>query len=305
MRILVTGATSFTARHLWPLLAETWPEARLFGTGIEATAPRAPGGLDYRQADVGDRESLKAIVKHARPTHVFHLAGISHPDADLCYRVNLEGTRNLIEGVGECETQPLVVMVSSAAVYGLTRPEESPVVEETPLRPAGAYGSSKAAAEIAALAAHRQGRARVIVARPFNLLGPGLPLGLAASDFLVQALAIRAGAAVPELRVGNLEPQRDFVDVRDVVRAYVLLAGRPDLAGRVFNVASGVGVTIRALLEGLLDACGVEATITVDPERLRPVQVTTQAGSPRALLAETGWSPEIPLDRSLSDMAAD
>ena len=196
-----------------------------------------------------------------------------------------------------------MVVVSSAAVYGLTRPEESPVREDTPLRPATFYGASKAAAEQFALALHRRGLVRVAVARPFNLVGPGLRAGFAPSDFLAQALAIRAGGP-SEIRVGNLEPRRDFVDARDAARAYVALAGAGAAWGEAWNVASGHPVAIGDLLERVLRAAGAQARIVPDPPGCGRVEVMDQVGDPARLERLTGWRPRIALDESLRDMAA-
>jgi GDP-4-dehydro-6-deoxy-D-mannose reductase len=153
------------------------------------------------------------------------------------------------------------------------------------------------------LAMHRRGELRVTVARPFNLVGPGLRPGFAPSDFVAQACAIRDGRSGPELRVGDLTPRRDFVDVRDAVRAYVALLERADLAGRAFNVATGRAVAVRSVLDLALAATGVSAAVAVDPARVRAVDVPEQAGDPGALREATGWSAAIPLERSIADMA--
>ncbi len=295
-RVLVTGACSFTGRHLLPRLAG----ATLVATDL---APTGPPGADYRPADLTDRARTRELVAAARPDLVLHLAGASGADADLCYAVNLGATRNLLEACAALPATPRVVLVSSAAVYGLTRPEESPVREDTPLRPVTAYGASKAAAELHALAMHRRGIVRVAVARPFNLVGPGLRAGFAPSDFMAQALAIRAGAP-PEIRVGDLEPRRDFVDVRDAVHAYLALAGAETAWGEAWNVASGRPVAIRDLLERVLRAAGAEARIVTDPARTGRVEVMDQVGDPTRLERLTGWRPGLGLDESLRDMAA-
>jgi GDP-4-dehydro-6-deoxy-D-mannose reductase len=298
-RILVTGAASFTARHLVPLLRAHAPSAELWGSDVVDVALE---GMRSVPADLADAAAARALVRAAEPTHVLHLAGVSTPDPDRCYAVNLDGTRRLLEACAAMPRPAAVVVVSSAAVYGLTRPAESPVREDTPLRPVTPYGASKAAAEIAALSMHRRGLVPVTVVRPFNLVGPGLREGFAPSDFMAQARALRGAPGAALIRVGNLEPRRDFVDVRDAARAYLALLEHDDLRGRVFNVASERPVAVRALLEGVLAAVGVQAAIEVDPARVRPVEVVEQVGDPGALHAACGWSADIPLERSLRDM---
>ncbi len=313
-RVLVTGALSFTARHLLPLLAggdgasaapreepRPAPPAaeRLVASDVAASGP---AGLEYYAADLTDRAQARELAHLARPDLVFHLAGVTSADADRCYAVNLHATRHLLEACAALAEPPAVVVISSAAVYGLTRPGESPVGEATPLRPVTAYGASKAAAEVFALSLHRRGALRVAVARPFNLVGPGLGAGFAPADFVRQALAIRAGAP-PEIRVGDLEPRRDFVDVRDATRAYVALARTGAAWGETFNVASGRPVAIRELLARVLAAVGVEARIVPDPARAGRVEVREQVGDPGALARATGWRAALALDESLRDMA--
>jgi GDP-4-dehydro-6-deoxy-D-mannose reductase len=320
-RVLVTGANSFTARHLLARLGSRPAPAgagrlrlaredgrqtagpddfELAGFGFgPAPAPRIP----YREVDLRDREAVRLAVQAAAPELVFHLAGIASPDEGLCYAVNLDGTRHLLEACARLSPAPRVLVVSSSAVYGQTRPGESPVREETPLRPVTAYGASKAAAEISALSFHRRGLLPVIVARPFNLVGPGLPAGLAPADFMAQALRIREGAAPPEIRAGNLAPRRDYVDARDAARAYLELAASDEAPGSAFNVASGRAVAIADLLQMILDAAGVAARVTTDPDRLRPVDVLEQVGDASAIRRLAGWAPEIPLEDSLRDMA--
>ena len=315
-RVLVTGAGSFSARHLLPLLASLAGAPEVFATDARAAGPRgmletvpdiipgaAPVAPPFRPADLTDSSAARMLIEWARPDTVFHLAGVSATDAATCFAVNLGGTKHLLEACMGSAHVPAVLLVSSASVYGLTAPEESPVGERTPLRPLTPYGASKAAAELFALTLHRRGELNVAVARPFNLIGPGLRPGLAPSDFMAQALAIRAGRAAPEIRVGNLEPRRDFVDVRDAVRAYAAIVAQAGCFGEAWNVASGRPVSIRALLEAILAASGVQASIHEDAARLRPIEVMEQVGDVSALARATGWSATVPLEQSLRDMA--
>jgi len=300
-RVLVTGAGSFTARHLLALLARETPAARLHGSDV---APCGVGGVEDHPCDLTDPRAARALIEAVAPDLVYHLAGVSARDAETCLAVNLGGTRHLLEACAARSSPPAVVVVSTAAVYGLTRPDETPVRESTPLRPITSYGASKAAAELLALSMHRRRLLPVVVVRPFNLVGPGLRAGFAPSDFLAQALAIRDRGAPPELRVGNLDARRDFVDVRDAVRAYRLLATEPRCQGEAWNVATGRGVPVRDLLAAILRAVGVTPMVVADPARRRPVEVLEQSGDAGALARATGWTPEIALERSLRDMAA-
>jgi len=299
MRVLVTGAGSFTARYLLPRLATGSSATEVVLTDL--VLPPRPRAAFFA-ADLTERDATEKLIRHLSPQRVVHLAGVSDPEPDRCFAVNLQGTRHLLEACAGLPAPPLVLVVSSAAVYGLTQPGETPVREEVPLRPVTPYGASKAAAELAALSMHRRGQIPVTIVRPFNLIGRGLPSGLAPSDFVARAHALQQRGGRGEIRTGNLDSRRDFVDVRDAVRAYADLVFREDLAGRVFNVASGRAVPVRYLLERILAAVGVEARITVDAALVRGCEVLEQAGEPSALRGATGWSADIPLETSIADM---
>ena len=293
MRVLVTGALSLSGKAA---------VAHLSGLGHEvyATDMAAEADGKYRASNLTDPASLKQVCDWAQPKGVLHIAGVAARDRDLCFEVNVQGMKNLF---GSLPQPARIVTVSSSAVYGLTRDDESPLGEDIPLRPAGAYGESKAAGEQEALAEHGRGEHRISVVRPFNLLGRGLRLGLAPADFLEQIRRIRAGEAAPLLRVGNLEARRDYIDVRDAVSAYTEVLLRPDLGGEVFNAASGSAVRIRDILELLLEVSGTEVAVEVDPAKLRPVEVLLQSGDSSKLRAATGWAPHYSLRESLADMA--
>lgn len=297
-RILVTGAASFTAAYLLPLL-DGCGGCTVFCSDSKASqeGERATLGADLTSA-----RAVQALVDEVRPDLVFHLAGVAGGDDALCWSVNLSGTRHLLDACASLSADTRVLFVSSAAVYGLTRADENPVREDTPLRPVTSYGASKAAAEFAGLSMHRRGRLQVKVARPFNLVGPGLRPGFAPSDFMARVASFRGRPGIHEITVGALDPSRDFVDVRDAVRAYVGL-GLDDAGwGEVYNVASGRPVRIRDLFDAVSAACGVRARPVEAPDRRR-VEVLDQVGDPSRLRSLTGWRAEIPLERSLADMA--
>jgi GDP-4-dehydro-6-deoxy-D-mannose reductase len=286
----VTGAAGFVAG---------WLAEHLRACGD--TVVRVDADVDVRDG-AAVRESLTA----AAPEVVYHLAGLAHvgrswEDPVPTFLVNALGTLNVLEAAAACSTPPTVLVVSSAEVYGSA--DGAALSEEAPLRPVSPYASSKAAAEFVALQEHLGRGIPVVRARPFNHVGPGQ-----SPDFVVSALARRivaaeraGGGAVP---VGNLDAERDFTDVRDVVRAYRLLVerGRP---GEAYNVASGSAVRVRDVAEHLaaLARCPVE--LVVDPSLVRPVDVPVLLGDATRLRAETGWVPEIPLEQTLVDVLED
>jgi GDP-4-dehydro-6-deoxy-D-mannose reductase len=263
-------------------------------SGFEVHALGRSGG------DVTDRQAMNELVGGARPTHVFHLAGIREGGLDELLRVNVCGTVNVLEAVADEAPGTRVVVVGSAAEYGETTHE--PVDEDHPLQPRTDYGIAKAAQELAAAGVAVRRDVDLIRLRLFNVIGPGEPTSFVASAVAARIAAIRAGTASPPLQTGDLSTRRDFVDVRDAVRAFRLAATRGE-AGAVYNVCSGTATPIRTLVEKLLAMADIEVAIesTAEPTALN---VRGYAGSADRLRAAAGWAPEISLVDSLSDVFA-
>lgn len=287
MRAFVTGASGFVGSWLVPHLREAGDEV------VEAT-----GSLD-----VTDFVQTAAAVVAAEPEVVYHLAGFSQVGAswrapDEALRVNALGTLAVIEGALACPVRPAVLVVSSAEVYGRVRPEDLPLTEEAPLRPVSPYAVSKASAELVGLAAYRAHGLRVVTVRPFNHVGPGQD-----PSFVVSAIAkriVEAGrVGESAIRVGNLSARRDLTDVRDVVRAYRLLAAKGE-AGLVYNVCSGTDVPIAQVVDQLMDIAGLRLDLRGDPALSRPADVPVLRGDASRLRQRTGWLPQIELAETLA-----
>jgi len=299
MRVLVTGATGFVGRHLLPALREAGHEPIALGGPQDAPPAVA--------LDLQDAEAVRAAVAAAAPDGIVHLAGqafvpqsVADPLGTLA--VNATGTAHLLEAARACDKPVRVLVVSSAEVYGIQRPERMPLDETAQVRPGNAYAASKMAAETYALAWHRSYGLDTLVARPFNHIGPGQDVRFVVASFARQLAEIAAGAP-PLMRVGNLEAQRDFLDVRDVVAAYVLLLanGRP---GEVYNISSGRAVAIREVLRQLITIARVPVEIRDDPERMRASDLPILSGDATKLRVETGWEPQYSLAASLRDIYA-
>lgn len=293
MKAVVTGAAGFVGRHLVAWLEEA---------GDEVVPTDRNDGLD-----VLDLDALRSFLAEQRPQVVYHLAGQADVGGSWSspvdtFRVNAEGTLKLLlaavdAGVGR------VVAVASADVYGRVDERDLPIGEDRPLAPVSPYGASKAAADLLALQAHLGHELGVVRARPFNHLGPGQ-----SDRFVTAALASRIArnelTGAREVPVGNLSARRDFTDVRDVVRAYRLLAERGE-AGAAYNVCSGRDVAIQVLADQLCGLAESPMDLVVDPELVRPVDTPVLRGDPTRLQAATGWTPEIPLDQTLRDVLDD
>lgn len=311
MRVLVTGAAGFVGQHLVrELLGAGLPVVGATHTGDppagETLTDEERGRVCWVPLDVTSGPSVAAAVDRSAPDFVYHLAGQSSVGDSFSrpletWDVNATGTLRLVCALAKATGgRTRVLLASSADVYGRVPEEEQPIPEERPVRPASPYAASKAAAEMAARQATATGGPQVVVARSFNHTGPGHDPRFALPSFAHQLAAMRDGAREPVLRVGNLAVRRDLLDVRDVVRAYRLLAERGE-PGETYNVCSGNAYELRELVEELIEISGTGARVEVDEERFRPVDLPLLVGDGSRLRA-LGWAPEIPIRRTLSDL---
>ncbi len=294
MRILVTGATGFVGR---------WLVRELQGSGHDVV--EAPPS---RRLDLASHDAATDLVARSRVDAIAHLAGISFaPDAlrapARVTAVNVGATTLLVDAARRRGPIPMLV-TSSADVYGTPDPSDLPLREDAPLRAVSEYGRSKVEQEQAAIAA-TEGFLPLIITRAFNHTGPGQRRVFVTPALASRVLAAR-GAEEPTIRVGNMDVRRDLMDVRDVVRAYRLLlehlVGARPAKPLVFNVASGRSIAIRDLLEVICRTAGVTPKVEVDPALVRPDDPPELVGDAGRLHELTGWTPEIPLERTVEDL---
>lgn len=287
MRVFVTGVAGFVGQRL---------EARLQAAGAQVI------GTDL-ELDVGDADRVAEAVTEARPDAIVHLAAISFvPEAEsnpqAVYRVNFLGAHSILEAAQKISPDVRVLLVGSGYVYGAADPGAPPFDESSPLRPDSHYAWSKAAADL--LGGFYEGRGvDVVRVRPFNHTGPGRPDRFVESSFARQIAEIEAGLRPPKMAVGNLDAVRDFLDVEDVLDAYLRLLD-PKVPAGVYNVASGRGTSIRDLLELLLAETPNRPEVEVDQARWRPAD--SVVGSAERLEAATEWAPGIPLRETLRSL---
>ncbi len=293
--IWITGASGYTGKHILQLLESFQKKYCLIGFG--RTQKNLSGLDDFHAVDVLNTPQLKKIAENSPPALVFHLAScMAHEDEAGMWAVNVGGTVSLIRALADagCRTSR-VVSIGSAAEYrdssGNCLDEKSPQGGES------LYGRTKWVQTVMALKTGAEVGIPVVVARTFNLIGPGLSENLVAGRLCRQFS--KHGAE--EITVGNTRSERDFLDVRDAVKAYYDLAvnGRP---GEIYNVCSGIPVSIEVLLQTFQEMTGNRHRILQDQSLLKAVDVNRVYGSYEKIRAQTGWCPLISLRQSVSDM---
>jgi GDP-4-dehydro-6-deoxy-D-mannose reductase len=291
-KLLITGGTGFVGSVIQKTLAN----------------PANPCGLELvppRTVELRDLNGLEKLCAETQPDFVIHLAAQSFVPQSFAnphetFEINFFGTLNLLQALKQSDFKGQLLYVGSGDMYGLVAPESLPVTENFPLKPRNPYAVSKVAAEALCYQWSQTEGMNIVMARPFNHIGPGQSERFVVSDFARQIAEIKLGLREAEISVGDIDVTRDFTDVRDVVRAYLmlLLEGK---SGEAYNVCSGKENSIREILEQLMALAGVQASIQQDGARFRPAEQRRIYGSYDKLLGASGWQPEIPLEQSLAD----
>jgi GDP-4-dehydro-6-deoxy-D-mannose reductase len=305
-RILITGCTGFVGSYLVEQCRIRYPQAELFGlTGHPTLHTALPGMSDVRLsvADITQPEAVRQVVAEVRPDLVIHLAAqssvsASWKDPSGTLRVNAGGTIHLLEALRSEQLTPRVVLVGSGEQYGMVRPEDNPIREDCPFRPANPYAASKAAQDLYGYQYFVAYGLPILRARSFNHFGPRQTSTFVIANFARQIALIEAEKAEPVLSVGNLQARRDFLPVEDVVAAYLAVAeqGRP---GEAYNIGSGQARSIRAMLDLLLTFARRSIQLREDPARLRPVDVPLLEADTSRLRADTNWRPVVQFELAL------
>lgn len=306
MRVLVTGGGGFVAPYVVAAIrAQVGSGLVLHITG-HSDAETA-GQERIEALDVTDIEAVDQTIKTVAPTHIVHLAAISALPAvaaapERAWSVNVLGTLNLARSVLRHSPEAVFVFAGSSQAYGGLPAHGGPLREEDAFRPTSEYGATKAAADLALGVLALQGL-RVIRLRLFNHTGPGQTETFALPSFARQIVSIERGQQPPVIRVGNLEAERDILDVRDVATAYAAALLRADSIppGAALNIASGRGIRMHALLDQLIGIAQVPVSVEIDPTRWRENEIPLLVGDPSAARALLDWEPQIPLDVTIFD----
>jgi GDP-4-dehydro-6-deoxy-D-mannose reductase len=309
MRALVTGVSGFVGGHL----AEHLVAEGDLVVGVSSSG-KWPAGVAHvgrsvriERFDLIDsgEDDLAELLRRKQPEVIYHLAAQSNPQQSISdprgtWALNLGGSLNLLEAVKASGQKPRMILVSSGTCYGDPAPEFIPVREDCPMRPNNPYATSKAAADLLGIQHHLGHGTDVVIVRPFNHAGPRQSPRYVLAGLAAQVADVEAGRREC-VEVGNLDVIRDFTDVRDVVRAYRLLASRGE-PGEIYNLGVGRGTKIADALEHLRSLATRPVAVRVDPARVRPVDLPFLVADAGKLRGATGWEPGFTIERTLADM---
>lgn len=309
MRILITGASGFAGQHLLRYLAAVQPQAELHGTLFRADESKLFPAATYHRLDLCQPGEVQELVQRLCPDAIYHLAAQSAPARALkspwyTLETNIRAQLNLLQSCVDSNLGPRILVITSSEVYGIVKPEEMPITENHAMRPANPYSLSKITQDLMGWQYFMAHKLPVIRVRAFNHIGTGQSSDFVAADFALQIARIETGQQPPIMRVGNLNAQRDFTDVRDTVRAYYLLM-QSGIPGEAYNVATGVPHSIQELLDILLSYSTTSIQVEADPKRMRPSDIPILQGDNTKLRTLTGWQPSIPFAKTLRDVLND
>ncbi len=307
-KALITGIAGFVGGHLAELLLSQGFEVyglrrpRTKMDYIESIANR----LHLEDADVLDSHSLYTMISRIKPDYIFHLAAqsfvpTSWVSPSVTLEVNIVGSANLFEAVRQVGIDPVIQIACSSEEYGLVHDDEVPIKETNPLRPLSPYAVSKLAMDYLGYQYYQSYKVRIVRTRGFNHTGPRRGDTFAESNFAKQIAMIEKGKQDPVVHVGNLDTKRDYTDVRDMVRGYLLAVDKCD-PGDVYNICTGKAMKIGDMLNLLISFSKIKVEIKPDPARMRPSDVPVLIGDNTKFVAKTGWKPEIPFEKTMEDL---
>jgi GDP-4-dehydro-6-deoxy-D-mannose reductase len=301
---LVTGATGFAGRQLIHLLSQATPW-QMVGVARRACEASSAGPLTFRAADLTRFTDIQRVLAETQPDYIFHLAAALPPARDEeLFQVNVGGAVNLLEAVTAHCPQAAVLIVGSDAQYGAVDDAPLPTPETAPLQPRRAYGRSKVLQEKIAQSYARMNGLHIVCVRPFNYIGPGQSEHSVIASIARQIAQAEQGRAFNVIEMGRTDTARDFTDVRDVVYAFMLALLRGK-RGAVYNIGSGISYRIAALADALAARARVPVTFRVVAHRTRHDEVLVTQCEASRLRRRTGWTPQIPIEKTLADTLDD
>lgn len=307
-KALITGIAGFAGSHLAEMLLSQGYEVYGMSRPRSKTEhiESIKNKLHLEDADLLDSHSLYTMISRIKPDYIFHLAAqsfvpTSWVSPSVTLEINIVGSANLFEAIRQVGIDPVIQIACSSEEYGLVYPNEIPIKETNPLRPQSPYAVSKVAMDYLGYQYYCSYKMRIVRTRGFNHTGPRRGETFVTSNFAKQIAMIEHDKQEPVIRVGNLEAQRDWTDVRDIVRGYLLAVEKCD-PGDVYNICSGKGVRVGDMLELLLSHCRVRVKIEPDPARMRPSDVPVLIGDNQKFVKKTGWQPKILFEKTMLDL---
>lgn len=308
MQVLITGSSGFVGKHLTAILLNqtNWSIIGISRDHRRASSASSAERMRLVQADLQDAARVSDVLSQYQPDVIVHLAAQSHiPTAWQkpweTFENNVRGQLNLFQGVIAAKLAPRILVVSSNEVYGATSSDELPIRESKVMRPNNPYAVSKATQDLMAIQYWMSHRMDVIVARPFNHTGPGQLPQFVVPGFAKQIAEIETGAQPPVMRLGNMAAERDFTDVRDIVRAYFMLIEK-GVGGQIYNVCSGTPRSIQSILDSLFKLTPVKIAQETDPNKFRPADTPVSFGDNSHIRDAIGWQPIITFEQTLADI---
>lgn len=307
-KALITGIAGFAGSHLAELLLSQGYEVyglfrpRSKTEHIESIKSK----LHLEDADLLDSHSLYTTIARIKPDYIFHLAAqsfvpTSWVSPSVTLEVNIVGSANLFEAVRLVGINPVIQIACSSEEYGLVHPDEVPIKESNQLRPQSPYAVSKVAMDYLGYQYYCSYKMKIIRTRGFNHTGPRRGETFVTSNFAKQIAMIEKRKQEPVILVGNLDAQRDWTDVRDIVRGYLLAVQKCE-PGEVYNICSGNAVRIGDMLNMLLSYSKVKVEVRPDPARMRPSDVPILRGDCSKFISQTGWKPRISFAKTMEDL---
>ena len=306
LKVFITGATGFVGHYL--IRSLTLNNAQIYGTAY----PEFPKKSEYGESctlydvDIRSEEDVKSVIKNVQPDWIFHLAALSNVGHSWTKRTetmesNLMGSFYVFEAVRQYVPKARILFVSSSDVYGILEPKEEAMHEELELKILSPYAFTKVCGEHLSRFYTEIEDLDMVIARPFPHTGPGQSADFVCSDWALQIAKIENGLLDPVINVGNIEIRRDFLDVRDVVCAYISLLEN-GTKGETYNVCSGRARALKDILDRLLSFSTKPIEINVDPKRTRKADIPLLLGTNAKIRKELKWSPEIPMDQTLKEL---
>ena len=301
MKALITGVDGFVGKYLSEYLLKQ--DYEVYGTTISENYKN--NKINVEKMNLLDTEQINKVINDVKPDKIFHLAGqsavgLSWEKPVLTVNINVNGTLNLLEAVRNYSKDSKILIIGSSDQYGPIKPEECPIKENKIQNPQSPYGVSKKAQEEMCKLYVNAYNMNIVMVRAFNHIGAGQSKNFVVADFASKIVKIEKGA-IPVLKVGNLDTLRDFTDVRDIVRGYVMLLENGKI-GESYNIGSGNVIKVKDILKKLISLSYKEIKVEIDKEKFRPVDVPIVQCDNSKIKEDTGWKPEISIDETLKDV---